>query len=456
MTRRGFSTALAATLLAGCRVGPDYKRPEIAPPAQYRSDPAQQPESASLGDARWFEIFQDDALQKLIREALQANYDIRIAAQRVLEAQGQLTSTRSGLFPQLSGQGSAARQGTSSPVQSTAGGFAVASWEIDLFGKIRRASEAASADLLATQANQNAVRQSLVASLSVAYFSLLEYDAELNYVRESLKARIESLRLVKARQQGGVATLLEVDQAQSLVASAQASAAQLERAIEQTENLINFLLAKPPGPVARGKDLVSQHQPPQVPAGLPSSLLERRPDLQIAEQQLIAANARVGVAKAAFFPSISLTGAGGYQTVDLLGVIQRTGTAYGISGVVDLPIFDAGRRTGNYRAAQAQREQLLINYLKAINSAFRDVSDALIGHRKAKEYRANMESLANTLRDQSRLSTLRYRGGVTSYLEVLDTERERLTAEQQLAQAQRDELSSLVQLYKALGGGWQQ
>jgi multidrug efflux system outer membrane protein len=455
MRRQSFPVLLFAASFTGCMVGPDYKRPDIPAPPQYRAGEAQ-PAAQSFGEAKWFDVFQDETLRGLIKEAIAANYDIRIAAQRVLDAEGRLAATRSGLFPQFGASGGASRTGTNSPVTSAAGGFGVASWEIDLFGKIRRASEAARADLLATRENQSAVMQTLVSEVALAYFDLREYDTEMEYVRESLKTRTDSLRLVAARQKGGVATMLEVDQAQSLVASAQANLAALERAAEQTENLINFLLAKPPGPVARGRALTEQPQPPAVPAGLPSALIDRRPDLRIAEQQLVAANARIGVAKAAFFPSITLTGAGGYQSVDLLGVIGRTGFGYSMAGAVDLPLFDAGRRSGNYKSAQAQHQILLINYQRAINGAFREVSDSLIGHQKAKEFRASQELFASTLRDQSRLSNLRYRGGVTSYLEVLDTERQRLAGEQALAQAQRDELASLVLLYKALGGGWQQ
>ena len=453
--RRTMLSLSLLVLLAGCKVGPRYKRPEITMPAQLRSgEPA--PEQTSFGDTNWFEIFQDEILRGLIKEALSANYDVRIAAQRVLDAEGQFTATGSGLFPQFGVQGAATRQGNKSPTQSVLGAFAGVSWEIDLFGKLRSASEAAKSDLLAMQENQKAVMQALVADMAIAYFSLIELDAELVYVQESTKARQASLRLVSARLEGGVASKVEVDQAQSLVASAQASQARIQMAIEQTENLINFLMAKQPGPVTRGQALTAQYQPPEVPAGLPSLLLERRPDVRAAEQQLIAANARVGVAKAAFFPSISLTANGGYQSVDLLGVVNRTGAAYGLAGAVDLPIFDAGRRAGNYKSAKAQREALIINYQRAVNGAFRDASDSLVGYTKAREYRTSQELFANTLRDQSRLANLRYRGGVSSYLEVLDTERQRLAAEQQLAQAQRDELTSLVQLYKALGGGWQQ
>ncbi len=436
-------------------MGPNYKRPDIASPPQYRpADGAAT--AASLGETKWFDVFQDDVLRGLIKEAIQANYDVRIAAQRVLEGEGQLAATRSALFPQLNARGSGTRQGTSAPNQSTAGVYGSVSWELDLFGRLRRATEAERANLLAAQENQSAVLQSLVAQVASAYFNLREYDLELEYVKASLAARTDSLKLVKARQTGGVGTMLDVDQAMSLVATAKANAAQLERAAEQTEDLIQFLLGKQPGAVARGKTLTEQPQPPVVPTGLPSELLARRPDLRVAEQQLVAANARVGVAKALFFPSISLTGGGGYQTTDLFGVITRTGSAYSIGGTVDLPVFDAGRRVGNYKAAQAQKEQLVIGSQKAVNQAFREVSDALIGYQKTKEFRTQQELFADTLRDQSRLSNLRYRGGVTSYLEVLDTERQRLAAEQQLAQAKRDELISLVTLYKALGGGWQQ
>jgi multidrug efflux system outer membrane protein len=426
----------------------------VPAPPQFRAD-AEAPAQTSLGETKWFDLFQDETLRTLIKEALAANYDVRIAAERVLQAEGQLTATRSRLFPQLGVRAGAGRDGVNAPIQSTGGILGLASWEIDLFGRLRRATEAARAELLATQENRNAVIQALVAQVASAYFDLREYDAELVFVRESIRTREESLKLVTARLQGGVSNALEVDQAKTLVSSAQASAALLEKAAEQTENFINFLLGKAPSPLPRGRSLEDQPQPPQVPAGLPSALLERRPDLRAAEQLLVAANARVGVAKAAFYPSINLTAAGGYQTTDLLGVVNRSGGSYSMAGFVDLPIFDAGRRSGNYKTAKALREELLINYQKAINGAFRDVSDALVGYQKSREYTSRVRELALTLRDQTMLANARYVGGVSSYLEVLDTERQRLTAEQQLAQAQRDVLTSLVQLYKALGGGWQ-
>jgi multidrug efflux system outer membrane protein len=333
--------------------------------------------------------------------------------------------------------------------------YGIASWEPDLFGKLRRATQAARADLLATKDTQKAVMQTLVAEVAIAYFDLLEYDAELVYVRESIKAREESLKLVVSREQGGVASMLDVDQAKNLVESAQAEVFLLERGQEQTENFIQFLLGRPPARVPRGKKLVDQPQPPAVPAGLPSALLERRPDLLAAEQQLVAANARVGVAKAAFFPSINLTAFGGTATTDLLGIANRSAGAYSLLGVLDIPIFDAGRRWGIYKTSKAQRQEYLLAYLKAIDGAFRDVSDALIGHQKTQEYTSAQARLTETLRDQSARANQRYTGGVTSYLEVLDTERQRLTAEQELIRAERDVLTTLVRLYTALGGGWQ-
>jgi len=442
-------------LLTGCTVGPKYKRPETPAPPQFRDDPAGAPAQQSLGDAKWFEVFQDEKLRALIKEALQANFDVRMAAQRVLQAEGQLSATRSALFPQLSGQVSASRQGNNSPVITTAGGQGVASWELDLFGRIRKATEAANADLNALREDRSAILQSIVSRVASAYFDLQDYDAELEYVNESLKTRTDSMRLVSARLEGGVASRLEYDQAKSLVASAEAARAQLQQAVQQTENLLSFLMGRNPGPIDRNRNLFEQPEPPAVPAGLPSALLDRRPDIRVAEQRLVAANARVGVAKAAFFPSINLTAVGGYQSTDLLGVINRTGFGYTLNGALDLPIFDAGRRMGNYKSAKAAREELIINYQRSIQNAFRDVSDSLIGFQKSKEFRASQQVFAETLRDQSRLSTLRYRGGVSSYLEVLDTERQRLAAEQQLARARRDELVSLVRLYVALGGGWQ-
>jgi multidrug efflux system outer membrane protein len=453
--RRKLLIVCAASALVGCTVGPNYKRPNVQAPPQFRAGEPH-PTQLSLGEVKWFDLFQDDTLRGLIKEALQSNYDIGIAAQRVLAAEGQLTAVRSAMFPHLNGQAAASRVGISSPIQSWGGIAGIASWEPDLFGRLRRATQTARADLLSTEDTQKGVMQMLVADVAIAYFNLLEHDAELAYVRESITDREASLKLVVAREEGGVASMLDVDQAKNLVETAQAEVALLERGQEQTENFIQFLLGKPPAPVPRGRKLVDQPQPPQVPAGLPSALLERRPDLLAAEQQLIAANARVGVAKAAFFPSINLTAAGGAVTTDLLGIASRNGPAYGMLGVLDIPIFDAGRRSGDYKTSKAQRQEYLLAYLRAIDGAFRDVSDALIGHEKTKEYTSRQAKLAETLRDQSLRANQRYSGGVSSYLEVLDTERQRLSAEQELIRGQRDVLTTLVRLYAALGGGWHQ
>ena len=450
--RLGVLILCLAAALAGCRVGPNYHRPNVHPPPQFR-DGEPNPTQASLGNVKWFDLFQDDVLRGLIKQALVANYDILIAAQRVIAAQGQFIATRSTLYPRLDGESSVSRSNIAAPVQSQSDVLAILSWEADLFGRLRRATEAARADALAAEENQETVIQTLIAQVASAYFNLRELDAELEIVRESIKFRQESVALTTAREQGGVASMVDVDMATSLVQTAQSDAIVLEKTRTETENLISFLLGRPPGPVARGLSLVDQPQPAEVPAGLPSSLLERRPDLRAAEQEMVAANARVGVAKAAYFPSLNLTAAGGAQTSDLARVAN--GGAYSALGILDVPIVDFGRRRGNYQTAKADSQAFVLNYLNVANGAFRDVSNALIDHQKSKEFAASQKALTDTLRDQTRLANARYAGGATSYLEVLDSERQRLTAEQLLVRARRDVLIALVQLYQALGGGWQ-
>lgn len=446
--------AFTILLLAGCSVGPNYKRPAASVPPQYRGTAAQ-PEPDSLGERKWDEIFQDKALQALLQEALANNRDLKIAAQRVLAGDGQLRATQAALWPEIGVGGGAAQQRGVGSALNFANAVGRLSWEIDLFGKIRRATEAARADTTALSADEAAVRQLLVSQVAEAYFQLRELDQELAVVRNSLSTRESSLRLVSARMTGGVGTSIDVDQAQSLVHQADATLSNIERGIEQTENLICFLLARQPGPVERGEAIGAQTQAVAVPSGLPSALLERRPDLRAAEQRLVAANARVGVAKAAFFPSITLTAQGGYQSVFLLNLVDRNGPMYGYNAMVDVPIFDFGRRKGNYDAAKANSEAALQMYLKAIDNSFREVSNALVGRQKAIEEREKLGRLLETMRHQSRIADLRYRGGVSSYLEVLDTERQRLTVEQNFSRGQLGEALALVQLYKALGGGWQ-
>ena len=464
--RDGWSKAWCLSLCLalvsiGCAVGPNYKRPDYPVPPSHRSDtalPATTPTAApvTLGEMKWFELFRDEKLQELIRVALKENYDIRIAAQRVLAAQAFVTVEKAALFPSVDAGGSADRQqGVNRAVSSYFAGGRIF-WELDIWGRIRRSTEAARAQYLSQEAVQLGVIQSLVTGVASSYFRLLELDQELQVAKQSLESRQGSLRLVQARLTGGLANQLEVDQATSLVASAAGTIADVERQREQAENFLNTLLGRNPGPVDRTKVLSDQKLAPEVPAGLPSALLDRRPDIRLAEQQLVAANARVGVAKSLFFPSISLTGSGGYQNFEISNLFKATGGVYGYGGSLVQPIFNAGALWANYKASKAQREAAILGYQKSVQEAFRDVADSLIGYQKAKEYRAQRELFAVTLRDQLRLANMRYEGGVSSYLEVLDTERQALDAELTFAQAYLGELDSVIQVYKALGGGWTQ
>jgi multidrug efflux system outer membrane protein len=406
---------------------------------------------------KWFDLFRDDTLQELIRTALKENYDVRIAAQRVLAAQAFVTVEKSALYPSVDAVGSADRQqGVHRGVSSAFGGGRVF-WELDIWGKIRRSTEAARGEYLAQEAVQQAVIQSLVTGVASGYFQLLELDQELAVAKQSLASRQESLRLVQARTTGGISSQLDADQAMSLVASAAGTIADVERRREQAENFLSTLLGRNPGPVERSKVLADQKLTPTVPAGLPSTLLDRRPDIRQAEQLLVAANARVGVAKSLFFPSISLTGSGGYQNFEIPSLFfKSTGGVYGYGGSLVQPLFNAGALWANYKASKAQREAAILSYQKSIQDAFRDVADSLVGHQKATEYLAQRELFVVTLRDQLRLANMRYVGGVSSYLEVLDTERQALDAELTYAQAYLGELNSVIFVYKALGGGWVQ
>jgi len=463
MNRKAYQALLASLglllLVTGCTVGPKYVRPEYPVPAGHRSEtalPAAAPAAAAptLGDMKWFDLFRDEKLQELIRTALKDNYDIRITAQRILAAQAFITVEKSALYPSFNAEFSADQQrGVSKGLSSVFGGGRVF-WELDIWGKIRRQTEAARAQYLAQEAVQQAVIQSLVTGVASSYFQLLELDQELEVAKRSLSSRQGSLRLVEARMKGGIANKLEVDQAMSLVASAAATIADVERRREQAENFLSTLLGRNPGLVERSSKLGDQKLAPEVPAGLPSALLDRRPDIRQAEQLLVAANAYVGVAKSLFFPSISLTGSGGYQDFDIRNLTTPEGLAYSYGGSITLPLFNAGKLWANYKASKAQREEAILIYQKSIQEAFRDVADSLVGYQKAKEYRAQRELFAITLRDQLRLADMRYRGGVSSYLEVLDTERQALDAELSYAQAYLGELNSVIYVYKALGGGW--
>jgi len=470
MKKRLISGAVIVGLLAGCAVGPKYSRPIVQPPSVFRgtADPVAASDPSSLADLKWFEVFKDEQLQELIRTALVNNYDLRHAVARVDAARANLGITRSEQFPNVtagfdmttlrnSGSGQFALPGGSSR-ERTFGTVLLnlLSFEVDIWGRLRRATEAARADLLATEENRKAVTTTLVGDVATAYFNLLELDKELEIASETLATRQESLRLIQARQQGGVATMLDVRQAEQLVYGAAQTIPDIERLIERTENQINLLLGKDPGSVTRGRSLTEQEQPPSAPPGLPSSLLERRPDIRAAEQNLVAATASIGVAKAAYFPQISLTGFLGGQSSQLSNLFSGAGGAWNFAPQVTLPIFNAGRVKSGVRFTEAQRQLASTQYQQAIRTGFREVSDALVEYRKVKEIRAQQEALVTTLEDRSRLAYLRYRGGVDTQLNALDADRDLFNAELSLAQTRRNELLALVLLYKALGGGWRQ
>ena len=442
------------------------QRPVQTPPV-FRSDPAPQPDRQTLADLKWFEVFKDEKLQQLINDALTNNYDLRQAVANIDAARASLGITRSEQFPQIIASGDVVtqRQSRSSafdipePVKRDRSFGSVLlnllTFELDIWGRLRKQTAAARADLLATEEARRFVTTTLVSDVATAYFSLREFDFELEISRRTLASRQESLRLIQLRQQRGVATMLDVRQAEELVYNATEVIPALEQSIQQTENFLSYLTGRNPSEIERGASLTEQQMPPAVPAGLPSDLLERRPDIRAAENSLIAANARIEVAKKEYFPRISLTSFLGYESGQLTSLFSGSRNVWSLAGQVTQPIFTAGRIKSNVRFTQAQRDFLLIDYQKTIQAAFRDVSDSLIAYQKVQEVRTQRALLVETLRDRSRLSYLRYTGGVATLLEALDADRELFEAERSLALARRDELLSVVQLYKALGGGWQ-
>jgi len=470
MSHRRILLVVAAAALAGCTVGPNYTRPAIAVPQSFRApEPLPATQAASLGNVKWFEVFKDDKLQELIRTALQHNYDLRDAVARVEEARAEVGITRSEQFPQFSAGGGAeinrfSRDGATPlpaillPSQNRSFGEAtlnLLSFEVDIWGRLRRATEAARANLLSAEENRKAVVTTLVSDVATAYLSLRELDYELEISTETLETRRQSLALTKSRQNGGVSTLLDLRQAEQLVDTAAQTIPVLQQHIEQTENQIRLLLGESPGEVPRGNILTAQDLPPEVPAGLPSELLERRPDIRAAEQTLIAANAQIGVARAAYFPQLSLSGVLGGQSTQLASLFAGPHTAFNLAPQLSQPIFTAGRLKSGVRLAQAQRESALIEYEKTIQTAFSEVSNALIAHQRVRESRQRQEELVFALQDRLRLAYIRYRGGVDTQLDALDADRDLFQAELDLSQIRLDELLTVVQLYKALGGGWQ-
>jgi multidrug efflux system outer membrane protein len=453
--------AAAAIALTACTVGPNYKRPPADPPAAYRGAVEEAaPAASSLGDEQWYEVFQDDALRALIARALEHGDDIRLAAARIAEARARLGITRADEFPAVSAgvseiaQRTARALGFASRTVAATEVQASAAWQLDFWGRYRRATEAARADLLATEWGRRAVMTSLVSDVAGSYFRLRMLDLSLDVSRRTLESRQESLRLTQVREQGGVTTLMDVRQAEQLVYGAQAEIATLEREIEQEENFLSVLLGDNPGPVGRGRSLTDQPQPPAVPAGLPSALLERRPDIQVAEQQLVSANAQIGVARASYFPSIALTGSGGVASTALTALFTGASTIWSAAASATQPVFTAGRTRSQVAVAEARREEALISYQRTVREAFREVSDSLVGYRKLREFREQQALVLASATDAARLADIRYRGGAASYLEVLDADTRRFNAELGLAEAQYRELQALVDLYRALGGGW--
>jgi outer membrane protein, multidrug efflux system len=463
--RASFMVAVTAMgLVAGCKVGPNYHRPVVQPPTAYRDlseNPQVQAQAASYADLPWWQVFEDRQLQELIRTALKQNYDLQIATERINEARAQVAIARSNLFPQV--QGSGDFSGGKEHNFQTKSNFltltADAAFQLDLFGKLRRATEASRAQLLATEDARQTVILTLVSDVASDYFALLQLDLQLQITRNTVAAQEASVKLTKLRVDHGVATKLDVLQAQQTLDTANAQIPDLERQIAQEENAISILLGNYPQAVPRGLPLVEQPLPPEVPPGLPSTLVERRPDIREAEQFLVAANAQIGVAKAQFFPQISLTGSGGgafgrSSAFSSLMSSQLGVWSYGAQ--VSQPIFTGGALRGNLRAAESQHQQALIAYRQAIQRAFGDVSDALIGYQKFHLVRLRQEDTVADLQESVRLSNMRYQGGTTTYLEVLDGQRSLFSAELTLAQARGTEYQSLVQLYRALGGGWKE
>jgi len=442
-----------------------YQSSQIKTPDKFRG--AESVDQNSIGDLKWFEIFKDPELQSLIKTAMVQNYDLRTAGARINAARANLGLARSDQFPQfeagadlttnrLSQNGSLAGTGQGGQRRSVGSVLLnLLTFEIDVFGRLRNQTKAARADLRATEEDRKAVMTTVVGDVATGYFNLLQLDSQLDIAKRTLATRENSLRLIQARQQGGLATMLDVRQAEELVYQASQTIPDTERAIEQTENQISLILGNNPGSIPRGKPLTEQEELPAVPAGLPSSLLERRPDIRAAEESLTAQRALVSAAKAAYFPRISLTGLLGFQSNQLSSLFTGPSRAWSFVPQVTQPIFTAGRLKSNVKFAKAEQELALVAYQQTIQNAFREVSDALVQYRKVKEIRIQQELLVKTLQDRSRLAHLRYEGGVDTLLNALDADRDLFSAELNLTQTKRDELVSVVQLYKALGGGWQ-
>lgn len=458
---------LALLCLEGCMVGPNYKRPPVSVPDQYRGAPAATaPDTIPAGaatttfaDMNLAAVFPDTRLQDLLKEALTNNYDVRIAAARVMEAAAVVGITRANQLPQVGIAGAIQNQRTQPTANITSGVAAIeASWVLDFWGQYRRATEAARANLLASQYAQSAVRITLITSVADAYFQLREFDSQLDTSKQTLDADKEILRINTIMVQGGESAITDQLQAELLVQQAEAQIISLQQGIEQTENQISILLGRNPGPISRGLHLTEEPHEPTVPTGLPSTLLERRPDVRQSEELLVAANANVGVAKAAFFPQFSLTGAFGVQSTALESFLGGgpTTAAWTLLGQAAQPLYQGGRITAAYRLSLAQRDEAELTYKKTALGAFRDVSNALVGYDQARLYRMKLQEQTATYKEAARLANVRFQGGYTAFLEVLVTQQQYFASELILEQAWATEMQNYAELFQALGGGWQQ
>ena len=456
---------LVAGMLAACTMGPDYRRPDVELPAVHRGA-LQTANAVSLADLKWFELFRDDQLTELVATALKDSFEVRIAAERVLQARALYGITRSDQAPFVDGVAGvnavrASRSGANGTIPRDAdsdvtyleAGFSVG-WELDVWGRLRRMNEGARAQYLATEEARRGVVTTLIADVAEGYLALRALDLELDIARRTRDVATDSLHLTKVRRTGGVASGLDLRQAEQLLFTASAQIASLEREVTHAENALSLLVGRLPGSIARGATLDTLQAPPSVPPGLPSSLLERRPDIRQAEQELIAANANIGAVKAERFPRIALTGFLGGQSpalTDLLSAPARVATA---SLGAAVPLFDRGRSRANVELAEAVQREALLHYERVVYTAFRDVADSLAAYEKTSEQRAEQQRLVQALRESSRLSDARYRGGLDSYLPVLDAQRSLFEGELELTRLHQRELSAIVQLYRALGGGW--
>jgi multidrug efflux system outer membrane protein len=447
--------------LTGCKLGPNYERPKLDVPGQYHGlapdETSQPPGTEDFAQMKWWTVLQDETLQALIKEALANNYDMRIAATRILQASANLGITRANQFPTVNGSFSIVNQQSSplftgSPTIDTAG--LQLNYIVDFWGQYRRATEAARAVLLSTYYGKDLVQTTLISLVAQDYFLLRQYDAQLIYSKETVAADNDILRLNTIKYKGGDAAITDVYQAQVLVQQAEAEVISLTQLIAQTQNNISILLGKNPQDIPRGQALVDQAHLPSVPAGLPSTLLERRPDVRRDEESLVAANANVGVAKALFFPQISLTGQFGAASTAISSFLDGPATFWAVGGQIAQPIFQGGRIRANYHLEWAQRDQAELTYKQTVLTAFGDVSNSLVGYNDSRLFRVKVQEEADTYRETARLATVRYQGGVTSFLEVLVTQQDYFTAELNVAEAYFAEMQNYVQLYQALGGGW--